>query len=436
MTNPAGNSTSAIDPTGARLATSSGGTTAFTLGDLHGNIAGQVNSAITTVLSALRYDPYGLEAPGGGSYDSGGSFTNPWRYQGRLDVSPDAANPLYDLSARFYSPWLGTFTQQDTVQGQAIDPRSLNRFLYVEGNPTSMSDPTGHISSADYYDDESWATSNGQLITNPDGSFADVYYKSDIDTNAGATTTTTGTKTVVTGTTVKYALQTGTPSVPYSIPAWAQPTFADSLIGPKVTSFEDLLLQARERDRQTYETLQALIGLIADLTGARPVGEALSRGEYATAFGTATLEAALLMATRGAKAPRGAPLFTQRTASVAFKHGTFKGLSIGEVAEMLRTGKAAVSELPVDVIVRNGEVLGLNNRSMLALRRAGIPVEKWSRREVSGDAFFENMLTDRLRRNSMATGADTIRVTPAGGLFPINSPWTYSPDYSLWSLLQ
>jgi hypothetical protein len=54
---------------------------------------------------------------------------------------------------------------------------------------------------------------------------------------------------------VKYALQTGTPSVPYSIPAWAQPTFADSLIGPKVTSFEDLLLQARERDRQTYETL-------------------------------------------------------------------------------------------------------------------------------------------------------------------------------------
>jgi YD repeat-containing protein len=97
VTNPAGNSTSAIDPTGARLATSSAGTTAFTLGDLHGNIAGQVNAAITTVLSALRYDPYGLEAPGGGSYDSGGSFTNPWRYQGRLDVSPDAANPLYDL---------------------------------------------------------------------------------------------------------------------------------------------------------------------------------------------------------------------------------------------------------------------------------------------------------------------------------------------------
>jgi RHS repeat-associated protein len=222
VTNPGGSSTSAIDPSGARLATSSGGTTAFTLGDLHGNIAGQVNSAITTVLSALRYDPYGLEAPGGGSYDSGGSFANPWRYQGRLDVSPDAANPLYDMSARFYSPGLGTFTQHDTVQGSAIDPRSLNRFLYAAANPTSMSDPTGHISNADYYDDEQWATTNGQLITNPDGTLADVYYKSyEVGTDSSGSMN--AGSAIVTGepaesdSTLKYALQMGSP---YSTPMY------------------------------------------------------------------------------------------------------------------------------------------------------------------------------------------------------------------------
>jgi hypothetical protein len=48
------------------------------------------------------------------------------------------------MGARLYAPSAGTFTQLDTYAGSAADPASMNRFLYAQGNPTSLIDPTGH----------------------------------------------------------------------------------------------------------------------------------------------------------------------------------------------------------------------------------------------------------------------------------------------------
>jgi len=39
---------------------------------------------------------------------------------------------------------LGTFTSLDDVAGQALNPATFNRFLYAEGNPETLTDPTGH----------------------------------------------------------------------------------------------------------------------------------------------------------------------------------------------------------------------------------------------------------------------------------------------------
>jgi hypothetical protein len=58
----------------------------------------------------------------------------------------------------------------------------------------------------------------------------------------------------------------------------------------------------------------------------------------------------------------------------AFRNGPLAGRTIGDVAAALRAGDATAADFPVDVIVRNGETIGLNTRSML-LRRAGIPVK-------------------------------------------------------------
>jgi hypothetical protein len=48
------------------------------------------------------------------------------------------------MSARFYAPGLGAFTQLDTVMGQAQNPLSMNRYLYAHANPWTYVDPDGH----------------------------------------------------------------------------------------------------------------------------------------------------------------------------------------------------------------------------------------------------------------------------------------------------
>jgi hypothetical protein len=49
------------------------------------------------------------------------------------------------MGARFYAPSAGAWTSLDTYAGSAANPASLNRFVYVEGNPASLIDPTGHM---------------------------------------------------------------------------------------------------------------------------------------------------------------------------------------------------------------------------------------------------------------------------------------------------
>jgi RHS repeat-associated protein len=117
-----------------------------------GELAPPSNNASLNVpgIAELGYNPrYVTPATPAGygqtiaSYASG-SLPTPWKYQGRLDVSPDSANPLYEAGARYYSPAIGAFTQLDSYAGSAQNPLSLNRYLYAGANPTSFVDPDGH----------------------------------------------------------------------------------------------------------------------------------------------------------------------------------------------------------------------------------------------------------------------------------------------------
>lgn len=53
----------------------------------------------------------------------------------------DSATGLSYYGSRYYDPTVGQFTSADTVMD------GLNRYGYVHGNPTSDTDPTGHIAS-------------------------------------------------------------------------------------------------------------------------------------------------------------------------------------------------------------------------------------------------------------------------------------------------
>ena len=141
ITTGGANTDALLGADGSRYATKTASGFGWLLADLHGNVAGASSSTLGTISDALRYDAYGQVTASVTS-----SLPTPWRYQGRLLVDPSGANDLYDAGARFYSPGLGVFTQLDTVQGSALDPLSLNRYLYAEADPETLVDPDGHAS--------------------------------------------------------------------------------------------------------------------------------------------------------------------------------------------------------------------------------------------------------------------------------------------------
>ena len=134
---------SVVDAMGNRLGVDGGATMNWLLPDLHGSVAASLSANEATFVNAVRYDAWGETITTG---DEGGTAVgaNYWKYQGRLDISNPAIEPLYDMSARFYSPNLGAFSQLDSVMGSAQNPRSMNRFLYAHANPATLIDPTGH----------------------------------------------------------------------------------------------------------------------------------------------------------------------------------------------------------------------------------------------------------------------------------------------------
>ena len=102
-------------------------------------------------------------------------------------------------------------------------------------------------------------------------------------------------------------------------------------------------------------------------------------------------------------------LFGQGSVKISFAHGPFKGRTIGDVANGLRSGDISPDDLPVEFIVRNGEKVALNNRSLTALRRAGLQPTKLIDR--TGSKTHVSLLNSHLRGGQPS---EVIRIRDAG----------------------
>jgi len=61
----------------------------------------------------------------------------------------DEALGQYYLRQRYYDATTGRFTRRDTWEGNNLDPITLNKYLYGNGNPVNYTDPTGLFSLAE-----------------------------------------------------------------------------------------------------------------------------------------------------------------------------------------------------------------------------------------------------------------------------------------------
>lgn len=109
--------------------------------------------------------------------------------------------------------------------------------------------------------------------------------------------------------------------------------------------------------------------------------------------------------------PEGAR-FAQRSYSEIFSPEGRKVLSeiadieiktIDDLASAIKSGKVNPKDIPVNVIIRDGNTIILNTRTVQALERAGIPREGFNVINKTGDKMYEELLNRQLRGNKLTS---------------------------------
>lgn len=114
-------------PTAIRVGT--GGTLSYLASDGLSSVSEALDSSGNVTAQQL-YAPYG------GARYSNGTLPTSKGFTGQRADSASSGPDYY--GARYYDPVLGQFASADTVAD------GLNRYGYVHGNPTTLSDPSGH----------------------------------------------------------------------------------------------------------------------------------------------------------------------------------------------------------------------------------------------------------------------------------------------------
>jgi RHS repeat-associated protein len=117
---------------GGPLAQKKGTTTRYYITDLHGDVAGLVDTT-SAVKGTRSLSPWGEQRAATGE-------TSVLGLQGDL-TDPDTG--LVDMTTRNYDPQLGRFNTKDVLFGESNRPTSLNQFSYGESSPVNFSDSTG-----------------------------------------------------------------------------------------------------------------------------------------------------------------------------------------------------------------------------------------------------------------------------------------------------
>ena len=117
--------------------------------DGQGNVINTVRNG--AVAESYSYDPFGemtaegkegtSKTPLEAQNDNGLSDNDVlWGYNGEEYIEEMG---LQYLRQRHYSPETGTFTSQDTNEGDLTNPLSQNRYIYAENDPVNGNDPGG-----------------------------------------------------------------------------------------------------------------------------------------------------------------------------------------------------------------------------------------------------------------------------------------------------
>jgi RHS repeat-associated protein len=101
----------------------------------------QLTNLAGTVTDTYSYDAFG------NLLNSTGTTPNNYLYRGEQF---DPTLNLYYVRARYYNPATGRFISRDPENGKSRDPKSLQKYLYANGDPINRIDPVGREAILQY----------------------------------------------------------------------------------------------------------------------------------------------------------------------------------------------------------------------------------------------------------------------------------------------
>ena len=344
------------------------------------------------VTDTLVFDAFGNETKKTGTSD------NSYGFQGE----EQDATGLYYLRARYMDPSTGTFTSMDTYSGSLSDPMSLHKYMFANSNPVMYSDPSGHFSLMEM--DASMAI---DYILNAGYMSGYLYI---IDAN-------------ITDPNLEHHNFMG-----YLGAIGAGMLFATmglvlsaTVTGLLILAIIDTLLGVAGTVKGVIDILNGhplyggieIVGSAVlvwfgwrNYAGARSAAKAVSGvgySNYGDGGNPIFDDANYAQKTYGKNFSADGQDYFSEKAGMPIK-------SIDDLVYAINKGYISPEDVPIDYIVRDGNVLILNTRSSQALNQAGVPKSQWNGVDRTGAAEYEMRLDGQLARNGLTnTGTPTVR---------------------------
>jgi RHS repeat-associated protein len=152
---------------GRRIAVAVNGTFSYLATDALGSATVAITQASPFVTATTLFAPYGSVRYSSGTMPTDHGFT------GQV---ADSTSGLDYYGARYYDPVAGQFASADTViPGNGLDMWGLSRYAYVEGNPVSRTDPTGHCTTEKCFLDANSSDNTTHMVPGVDKPAATSY---------------------------------------------------------------------------------------------------------------------------------------------------------------------------------------------------------------------------------------------------------------------